>query len=104
MQLVHHRWFLEILRAVATGPKRNRDLLAELGTGRDPVHSNTLAATLRRLAGHQLIRVEVVRESPRVSVYHSTPMGLELLELLEALERFVAQYRRELGTGPPDDT
>ena len=39
-----------------------------------------------------------------MSVYHSTPMGLELLELLEALERFVAQYRRELGTGPPDDT
>jgi DNA-binding HxlR family transcriptional regulator len=96
IELVDHRWFLEILRAVATGPQRHRDLLGALGSGGDPVYPKTLSATLMHLTNHGLVDSDVVRESPRIVHYESTPLGMELLELLEALERFVVEHRREL--------
>jgi DNA-binding HxlR family transcriptional regulator len=99
LELVGHRWLLEILRAVANGPQRHRDLLGKLGGTGDPVYPKTLGATLTHLASHGLIACDVVRRTPRVVVYRSTPLGMELLELLEALERFVDEHRAELDPG-----
>ena len=96
IELVDHRWLLEILRAVASGPQRHRDLLGTLGGTGNPVYPKTLGATLSHLRTHNLIAAEIISTEPRVVIYHSTPLGLELLDLLEALERFVAEHRAEL--------
>lgn len=95
-ELLGHRWMLEILRAVATGPQRHRDLLGGLGGAGDPVYPKTLGATLTHLCRHGLITCEVVSRKPRVINYMSTPLGMQFLELLEALERFADEHRDEL--------
>jgi len=103
IKLVDHRWLLEILRAVATAPQRHRDLLAALGSSGEPVYPKTLGATLNHLCRHGLVTCEIVRDKPRIAIYHSTPLGVELLNLLEALERFVDKHHAELDPRSRED-
>ena len=101
--LISHRWLQEILRAVATGPQRHRDLLGALGSGGEPVYAKTLNATLAVLRNHGLIVSHVLRERPRAVLYVSTPLGLELLEILERLRHFFTVHEAELKPRTPDD-
>ena len=97
IDLVRHKWLLEILRAVAAGPQRRRDLLGALGGLGNPVYQKTLGATLAHLCSHGLVAWRIVRHQPRIVIYESTPLGLELMEILETLKRFVDQHQAELG-------
>lgn len=90
-ELIGHRWLLEVLRAVATGPKRHRDLLAIDGLGL-PVYAKTLLATLNHLRQRGLITCETLRETPPIREYRATPLGLELLPILELLAKFIDDH------------
>ena len=95
--LVRHRWTLEILRAVDSGPQRHRDLLASVGADHHAVYPKTLNATLSHLCRHGLVCRRVLRERPRVVAYSHSPLGQELLEILETLEDFIAKHGGEFG-------
>lgn len=94
--IVSRRWTLEILRAVAAGPRRHRDLLGALGGDGDPVHNKTLSSTLASLSEHGLITRRILSERPRAVVYESTPLGLQLLDILETLTHFFDEHEAEL--------
>jgi DNA-binding HxlR family transcriptional regulator len=96
IDLVRHKWLLEILHAVAAGPQRRRDLLGALGGVGDPVYPKTLGATLSHLCSHGLVAWRIVKHRPRIVIYEATPLGLELMGILETLERFVDQHQVEL--------
>lgn len=90
-ELIGHRWLLEVLRTVATGPKRHRDLLAIDGLG-SPVYAKTLLATLRHLRQRGLITCETLRDTPPIREYRATDLGMELLPILERLAQFIEDH------------
>jgi len=92
IELIDHRWLYEILRAVSVRPQRNRDLLT-LGQAGTPVYPKTLSATLKHLQERSLIECEIVAHTPPVRHFSATPLGNELLAILEDLANFVDRYQ-----------
>lgn len=81
LDLLGERWTLLILRELARGPKRFRDLMA----GLDGIGTNLLSARLASLQEAGVITSEPLPAPAGVSAYALTPSGRELLPLLDGL-------------------
>jgi DNA-binding HxlR family transcriptional regulator len=99
VELIGHRWLLDVLRSVAAGPRRHRDLLTIDGLG-SPVYPKTLVATLRHMRSRGLITSETLREAPPIREYRATPLGMELLPILERLAKFIDDHPEVRTAGP----
>jgi DNA-binding HxlR family transcriptional regulator/putative sterol carrier protein len=81
LDLLGERWSLLVLRELALGPKRYRDLMDNLpGIG-----TNLLAARLRRLDEAGVIRRTTLPAPAGVPVYELTERGEQLRPVLEEL-------------------
>lgn len=81
LDVLGERWSLLVLRELALGPKRYRDLAENLpGIG-----TNLLAARLRTLAAAGVIRKATLPAPAGVQVYELTERGEQLRPILEDL-------------------
>jgi len=94
LDVVGERWTLLLLRELLTGPKRNKDLLANLpGIG-----TNLLAARLRKLEADGLVERSTLPPPAGSSVYQLTELGATLEPAIMALARWGQQL-----LGDPDE-
>lgn len=81
LDVLGERWTLLVIRELSLGPKRFRDLMANLpGLG-----TNLLAARLKTLEAEGVLRKAVLPPPAGVSVYELTPRGEQLKPMLEGL-------------------
>lgn len=81
LDLLGERWTLLIVRELARGPKRFRDLTTSL----EGIGTNLLAARLRSLQGAGIIVHEEMPGVAGISAYALTDRGRELIPVLESL-------------------
>ncbi|MFE2016545.1 winged helix-turn-helix transcriptional regulator [Streptomyces sp. NPDC059499] len=86
--LLANTWNPVILYALAEGPRRPRELRAEIGG----ISAKVLTETLRRLEGYGLVERCAYAEAPPRVEYALTALGRTLLEPIEALGRWSARY------------
>jgi DNA-binding HxlR family transcriptional regulator len=96
LDVLGERWTLLVIRELARGPKRFRDLLANLpGIG-----TNLLAARLRALEAEGVVRRALLPPPAGVRVYELTERGAALRGPLEGLALWGFDL---LGGAPGDD-
>lgn len=84
LDVVGERWTLLLVRELLTGPKRNKDLLANLpGIG-----TNLLAARLRKLEADGLVERTTLPPPAGSTVYQLTELGAKLEPVVMALARW----------------
>jgi DNA-binding HxlR family transcriptional regulator len=83
LQLVGDKWTMLVVRDLALGPKRTRELLDALY----PISSRTLLGRLRDMERDALITRHAYRGSPPRVEYVLTERGRLLLPFLDALRR-----------------
>ena len=86
------RWAPSILYLLAAGDRRFGELHREL-TG---ISHKVLIQRLRALERHGLVRRQVITGGPRHVRYALTPIGLQLLPILELLRDWGAQRQAGL--------
>ena len=96
LSLVGERWSLLIVRDLIHGPKRYTDL----ANGLPGIGTNILAARLRELEAHGIVRKRKLPPPAASTVYELTEYGAELREPLYALARWGA---RTLGPPTSED-
>jgi DNA-binding HxlR family transcriptional regulator len=88
-------WSPLILRDVAYGVRRFRDLQDDLG-----VSANVLSDRLETLVSEGLLETHVYQERPTRHEYHLTEKGLDLVPALLALMRWGDRWSWPGGRGP----
>ena len=96
LDVVGERWILLIVRELALGPRRYGDLLSALpGMG-----TSLLAARLKHLEQHDVLRRTTLPGQGRVAAYELTDRGEALIPVLAGL----AEWGAGLGDPPPGYT
>jgi DNA-binding HxlR family transcriptional regulator len=97
LDIVGERWTLLVIRDLAIGPKRYKDLLEGLpGMG-----TNLLAARLRKLEEKGIIRRSLLPPPAGTTVYELTAVGLQLEPVIMGLGYWGQQF---LGHVDPEYT
>lgn len=98
-KLLGDKWTLIVLRDLAEGPRRFKDLVAS-GEGISP---SILSARLRELEHAGVITRTSYNEIPPRVVYALTPKGADALAVIRALReygtRWLTEEKREVGAG-----
>lgn len=94
LDVVGERWTLLLVRELLTGPKRFKDLLG----GLPGIGTNLLAARLKALEGHGVVRRATLPPPAGSGVYELTKMGRSLEPAVVALSRWGSR----LVEGPRD--
>ncbi len=90
---IGERWTMFVILALADGrPKRFTEIKARVGV----VTAKVLTETLRALEADGLVSREAYRESPPRVEYALTPLGLSLLEPIQAMRDWAEQHVPEL--------
>lgn len=97
LDVVGERWTLLVVRELLTGPKRFKDLLG----GLPGIGTNLLAARLKDLEGHGLVRRATLPPPAGSKVYELTETGRSLEPVLVGLCRW--GFRFFLGAPRPED-
>ncbi|MDP8952568.1 MAG: winged helix-turn-helix transcriptional regulator [Actinomycetota bacterium] len=97
LDVVGERWTLLVVRELLTGPKRFKDLLG----GLPGIGTNLLAARLKDLEGHGLVRRATLPPPAGSRVYELTETGRSLEPVVVGLCRWGCRFF--LGTPHPDD-
>ncbi len=97
LDVVGERWTLLVVRELLTGPKRFKDLLG----GLPGIGTNLLAARLKDLEGHELVRRATLPPPAGSKVYELTEKGRSLEPVLVSLCRW--GFRFFLGAPRPED-
>lgn len=84
LDVVGERWTLLLVRELLTGPKRFKDLLG----GLPGVGTNLLAARLKALEEHGVVRRSKLPPPAGTSVYELTGLGRSLEPVVVALSRW----------------
>lgn len=84
LDVVGERWTLLLVRELLTGPKRFKDLLG----GLPGIGTNLLAARLKALAGHGIVRRATLPPPAGSGVYELTELGRSLEPVVLALSRW----------------
>jgi DNA-binding HxlR family transcriptional regulator len=96
LDVIGDRWALLVVRELMQGPKRYTDL----ADGLPGIGTNVLAARLRDLEGHGVIRKKVLPRPAASRVYELTEYGFELKPAIRELALWGA---RSLGPPTPED-
>ena len=93
--MVGERWTLLLVRELLTGPKRFKDLL----WGLPGIGTNLLAARLKALEGHEVVRRATLPPPAGSGVYELTEMGRSLEPVVVALSRWGSRLVEEPRDG-----
>ncbi len=88
VELIGRRWTGAIIRVLIPGPKRFNELLAAI----PGISDRLLTERLRELETVEIIRRDVLPESPVRVQYELTCRGHELREPLDALGRWAERW------------
>jgi DNA-binding HxlR family transcriptional regulator/putative sterol carrier protein len=95
LDVVGERWTLLLVRELLTGPKRFKDLLG----GLPGIGTNLLAARLKALEGHGVVRRATLPPPAGSGVYELTELGRSLEPVVVALSRWGARLMGEPRDG-----
>jgi len=95
LDVVGERWTLLLVRELLTGPKRFKDLLG----GLPGIGTNLLAARLKALEGHGVVRRATLPPPAGSGVYELTEMGRSLEPAVMALSRWGSRLIEEPRDG-----
>ena len=95
LDVVGERWTLLLVRELLTGPKRFKDLLG----GLPGIGTNLLAARLKALAGHGIVRRATLPPPAGSEVYELTELGRSLEPVVLALSRWGSRHMEEPRDG-----
>ncbi len=95
LDVVGERWTLLLVRELLTGPKRFKDLLG----GLPGIGTNLLAARLKALEGHGVVRRATLPPPAGSGVYELTEMGRSLEPAVVALSRWGSRLIEEPRDG-----
>ena len=90
IQFLQEKWVLHIVRSLLEGPRGFNDLSRSVG-GCNPA---TLAQRLDRLCEIGVVRKEVQSVMPPRTFYHLTGAGLELQDVITAIDRWATLHLR----------
>ena len=93
LDIIGERWTLLLVRELLTGPKRFKDLLE----GLPGIGTNLLAARLKDLEGHGIVRRATLPPPAASKVYELTELGQSLEAVIIALGGWGLKF---LGTPP----
>ena len=91
LDVVGERWTLLLVRELLTGPKRFKDLLA----GLPGIGTNLLAARLKALEEHGIVRRGTLPPPAGSGVYELTGLGRSLETVVLALSRWGSRLMEE---------
>lgn len=92
LEALEGKWKLLILFALSSGPKRFKQISAEVGGITDKV----LSKELKALEANQLIRRQVYDTFPPTVEYSVTPHGLSLEKVMEELHYWGLAHRKQI--------
>ena len=95
LDVVGERWTVLLVRELLTGPKRFKDLLG----GLPGIGTNLLAARLKALEGHGVVRRATLPPPAGSGVYELTEMGRSLEPAVVALSRWGSRLIEEPRDG-----
>jgi DNA-binding HxlR family transcriptional regulator/putative sterol carrier protein len=88
LDVIGERWTLLIVRELLTGPKRFKDLLE----GLPGIGTNLLAARLKDLEGHAVVRRTTLPPPAGSKVYELTELGRSLEPVITSLGRWGLEF------------
>lgn len=88
VELVGRRWTGAIVRTLMTGPRRFNELLAAI----PGISDRLLTERLRELEAENMIRRQVMTESPVRVVYDLTECGRDIGPALEEIARWAVRW------------
>ena len=91
LTLISDKWKVLILRDLLPGPKRFGELKRSVGN----VSQKVLTAQLRQMEDSGLLQRTVYPEVPPRVEYALTALGHSLKPLLDAMENWGAQYKKQ---------
>ena len=95
LDVVGERWTLLLVRELLTGPKRYKDLLA----GLPGIGTNLLAARLKALEEHGVVRRATLPPPAGTGVYELTGLGRSLESVVLSLSRWGSRLVEEPREG-----
>ncbi len=95
LDVVGGKWKLPITHALATGPKRFKELQRAIGG----ITARMLSKELKELEMNELIRRDVYATSPVTVEYSLTEYGKSLKPVVQALYNWGAQHRERILKG-----
>jgi DNA-binding HxlR family transcriptional regulator len=97
IDVISRKWAVQVLEALADGPRRHNDLLRTVGNG---IHTSVMDQTLSHLDQAGLVRRDASVTPPPATWYQLTDLGQSLLDQLASLGRWADQHRSVLGSLP----
>ncbi len=86
--IVGDLWTILILRELASGPKRFKDLSSDV----DGINTRTLTQRLRKLEEEHMVLKEAFKEAPPRIEYSLTEKGKAALPLLDHMKTFGTEF------------
>ena len=90
--ILEHKWATLIIRDLLGGKKRFSELAKSLGT----ISPKILSQRLRELESKELVLRSVYPTVPPTTDYELTPLGKELEEVIQAMDRFGKKLMRDI--------
>ena len=95
IEVISRKWVVQVLEALAPGPRRHNDLLRAVNNG---IHPSVFDDTLSHLDQAGLVRRETTATTPPASWYQLTDLGESLLGQVASLARWADERRAVLGS------
>jgi DNA-binding HxlR family transcriptional regulator len=96
IDVISRKWAVQVLEALADGPRRHNDLLRAVGNG---IHTSVLDQTLSHLDQAGLVRRDA-SATPLATWYQLTDLGQSLVGQLAYLTRWTNKHKSVLGSLP----
>jgi DNA-binding HxlR family transcriptional regulator len=97
IDLIGRKWTVQVLGALANGPRRHNVLFRAVDQG---IHPTVLDAELRRLERAGLVRRDTTARTPPATWYQLTDLGNSLVTRISPLDDWVEEHRAELAALP----
>ena len=97
IDVISRKWAVQVLEALAEGPRRHNDLLRAVGNG---IHVSVFDQTLSHLDQAGLVRRDASATPPPATWYRLTDLGQSLLDLITSLARWADEHRPVLASLP----
>jgi DNA-binding HxlR family transcriptional regulator len=97
IEVISRKWAVQVLEALAQGPRRHNELLRAIDNG---IHVSVMDDTLSHLDQAGLVRRETTSTTPPAAWYQLTELGESLLGQVASLGRWAEERRPELAALP----
>ena len=97
IEVISRKWAVQVLEALAQGPRRHNELLRAIDNG---IHVSVMDDTLSHLDQTGLVRRETTSTTPPATWYQLTELGESLLGQVASLGRWAEERGPELAALP----